>query len=252
MRLAAPRASASCGITSARTKLVASSRRRPGAHERVDQPHLVAVGMTSGSFWKPSRGPTSRMRTSWGASPESEHRAGFPLGRSVAVIGGSGALGFGLAVRSGSPGARSSSARATPPVPRRPPPGCASAARTETSRPRSTRGGGARRRRLPHRAFRNQSETLTNLKEAPERGPARGRLRPCRWRPRSGKATRIARRLAGLRRPAGAGDGPRRASPSSPPCTRSALQPRATPPRSWTRTSWSAATARPTRRGWRG
>ena len=41
-RAPAPRsASASCGITSARTKLVTSSRRRPGARERVDQPHLV-------------------------------------------------------------------------------------------------------------------------------------------------------------------------------------------------------------------
>ncbi len=38
------RASASWGITSARTKLVTSSRSRPGAGEHVDQPHLVLGG----------------------------------------------------------------------------------------------------------------------------------------------------------------------------------------------------------------
>ena len=57
-------ASASCGITSGRTNDVTSIRRRPGLREAVDQPHLVArSSITSGSFWKPSRGPTSRMRT---------------------------------------------------------------------------------------------------------------------------------------------------------------------------------------------
>ena len=36
---------------------------KPGARERLDQPDLgVGRRSTSGSFWNPSRGPTSRMR----------------------------------------------------------------------------------------------------------------------------------------------------------------------------------------------
>src|SRR5215213_6627404 len=59
------RASESCGITSARTKLVTSSRRRPVRASSSIRRTLSAVAITSGSFWKPSRGPTSRMRTCW-------------------------------------------------------------------------------------------------------------------------------------------------------------------------------------------
>ena len=55
--------SASCGITSARTKLVTSSRRRPVRASISTSRTLSSVGITSGSFWKPSRGPTSRMLT---------------------------------------------------------------------------------------------------------------------------------------------------------------------------------------------
>ena len=58
-------ASASCGITSARTKLVTSMRCRPVRASASIRRTLSAVAMTSGSFWKPSRGPTSRMRTLW-------------------------------------------------------------------------------------------------------------------------------------------------------------------------------------------
>src|SRR4051794_29313318 len=57
------RPSLSCGITSARTKLVTSRRLRPVRASSSTRRILSAVAMTSGSFWKPSRGPTSRMRT---------------------------------------------------------------------------------------------------------------------------------------------------------------------------------------------
>ena len=57
------RASASCGITSARTKLVTSRRSSPVRASMSISRTLSAVAMTSGSFWKPSRGPTSRMCT---------------------------------------------------------------------------------------------------------------------------------------------------------------------------------------------
>src|SRR6185312_68625 len=56
-------ASASCGITSGRTKLVTSSRCNPVAPSSSISRTLSAVAITSGSFWKPSRGPTSRTRT---------------------------------------------------------------------------------------------------------------------------------------------------------------------------------------------
>ncbi len=55
--------SASWGITSARTKLVTSSRSTPVRASISTRRTLSGVEMTSGSFWKPSRGPTSRMRT---------------------------------------------------------------------------------------------------------------------------------------------------------------------------------------------
>src|SRR5579872_197199 len=61
-------ASASCGITSGRTKLVTSSRRRPVAPSISISRTLPAVPMISGSFWNPSRGPTSRTRTAAGSS----------------------------------------------------------------------------------------------------------------------------------------------------------------------------------------
>ena len=56
-------ASASCGITSGRTNEVTSSRFSPVAESRSISRIFSAVGIVSGSFWKPSRGPTSRMRT---------------------------------------------------------------------------------------------------------------------------------------------------------------------------------------------
>src|SRR3954468_11628341 len=63
MRSSTSSPSASCGITSARTKLVASSRMTPVRASRSMSRTFSSVGTTSGSFWKPSRGPTSRMRT---------------------------------------------------------------------------------------------------------------------------------------------------------------------------------------------
>src|SRR4051794_32575843 len=62
-RLSTSVPSASCGITSGRTKLVASSRRTPVRASASTSRTLSSVAMTSGSFWKPSRGPTSRIRT---------------------------------------------------------------------------------------------------------------------------------------------------------------------------------------------
>ena len=132
---------------------------------------LSSVGMTSGSFWKPSRGPTSRMRTSVGSwvtgtlniySP--------PLTEPVAIIGASGALGFGLALRWG---------RAGVPVVL----GSRDAGRAEEAaeRARELVPGGdftAPNAEAAAKAevvvlcvpFRNQSETLTNLKETLREG----------------------------------------------------------------------------------
>ena len=61
-------ASASCGITSGRTNEVTSIRLNPVAESRSISRTLSAVAIVSGSFWKPSRGPTSRMRTLLGSS----------------------------------------------------------------------------------------------------------------------------------------------------------------------------------------
>ena len=55
--------SASWGITSARTKLVTSRRRSPVRASISTSRTFSGVGMISGSFWKPSRGPTSRTLT---------------------------------------------------------------------------------------------------------------------------------------------------------------------------------------------
>ncbi len=61
-------ASASCGITSGRTNEVISSRPTPVAESRSISRTFSAVSILSGSFWNPSRGPTSRMRTLFGSS----------------------------------------------------------------------------------------------------------------------------------------------------------------------------------------
>src|SRR5436190_11477823 len=50
-------------MTSARTKLVTSSLRTPVRASPCTSRTLSSVAITSGSFWKPSRGPTSRIRT---------------------------------------------------------------------------------------------------------------------------------------------------------------------------------------------
>ena len=55
------------GSRRARTKLVTSIRRSPvRGEQRRSARTLSAVAITSGSFWKPSRGPTSRIRTAAG------------------------------------------------------------------------------------------------------------------------------------------------------------------------------------------
>ena len=60
-------------MTSGRTKLVTSSRRSPVRASRSTSRTFSAVGMTSGSFWKPSRGPTSRIRTACGSAARAAH-----------------------------------------------------------------------------------------------------------------------------------------------------------------------------------
>ena len=52
-------ASASWGMTSERTKLVTSSLGTPVRASISTSRTLSSVAITSGSFWKPSRGPTS-------------------------------------------------------------------------------------------------------------------------------------------------------------------------------------------------
>ena len=61
-------ASASWGITSGRTKEVTSIRSSPLAESMSISRIFSAVGIVSGSFWKPSRGPTSRIRTRSGSA----------------------------------------------------------------------------------------------------------------------------------------------------------------------------------------
>src|SRR4249919_3957965 len=63
-------ASASCGTHFGLTKLVASMLCRPAADRRSINAILSAVAMIAFSFCRPSRGPTSTMRTrlwrAWG------------------------------------------------------------------------------------------------------------------------------------------------------------------------------------------
>ena len=66
MRRSTSAPSASWGTTSARTKLVTSRRRRPVRASASIRRTLSSVAIISGSFWKPSRGPTSRMWTRCG------------------------------------------------------------------------------------------------------------------------------------------------------------------------------------------
>src|SRR5438094_1931464 len=79
------RASASCGMTSARTKLVTSRRLRPVRASSSTSRILSSVAMTSGSFWKPSRGPTSRMRTRSGSTLHHAPFMGADADRALAL-----------------------------------------------------------------------------------------------------------------------------------------------------------------------
>src|SRR5690606_36620912 len=56
-------ASASCGTHFGLTKLVASIERRLVAESRSTRAILSALLTRAGSFWSPSRGPTSTIRT---------------------------------------------------------------------------------------------------------------------------------------------------------------------------------------------
>ena len=75
-------ASASCGITSGRTKEVTSIRPTPVVESMSISRTFSAVSIVSGSFWNPSRGPTSRMRTVFGKGGTAEaYAAASPLFR---------------------------------------------------------------------------------------------------------------------------------------------------------------------------
>src|SRR5688500_5654918 len=161
------RASASCGITSGRTKLVTSSRRRPVRASISTSRIFSAVGITSGSFWNPSRGPTSRMRTCWTELlTAAQSRVPCHMTDPVTVIGASGALGYGLALRLGIAGtpivvgsrdagrAEETAAKLAEEVP-------------DSSFEGLANGEAAARSEVVFLCvpFRNQPETLTNLKE---------------------------------------------------------------------------------------
>src|SRR3954452_8010636 len=79
------RPSESCGMTSARTKLVTSMRCSPVPASSSTRRILSSVEMTSGSFWKPSRGPTSRMRTRSGSTFHHAPLVGAHADRAVAL-----------------------------------------------------------------------------------------------------------------------------------------------------------------------
>ncbi len=81
MRFSTSTPSESCGITSGRTKLATSMRRKPLCPSRLTRRTFSSVGITSGSFWNPSRGPTSRMSTLPGLVMPSTPSFVRPLGR---------------------------------------------------------------------------------------------------------------------------------------------------------------------------
>ena len=79
-------ASASWGITSGRTNDVTSIRGRPVRASALISSTFSAVEIVSGSFWKPSRGPTSRMLTLLGRRVCRESAAA--LGEGCSIAGG--------------------------------------------------------------------------------------------------------------------------------------------------------------------
>ncbi len=152
----------------------------------------------------------------------SSRTAGEPIGAApgvasrvvdqVPIIGGTGALGFGLALRwarAGVPVVIGS--RDAERAPRRPA-GCASASPTRRSRASRTRTRPAagRSSSSPSRSAA-QSENLTNLKEVLEPGQILVDATVPLAAAVSGKATRLLGVPAGVGRPAGAGDGRRTA-----------------------------------------
>src|SRR3954453_16979362 len=84
MRPSTSAASASCGITSGRTNEVTSSRGSLVAASMSISRTLSPVAMTSGSFWKPSRGPTSRIRTRSGSTLDDPPLVGADADRALA------------------------------------------------------------------------------------------------------------------------------------------------------------------------
>ena len=249
MRASTSSASASCGITSARTKLVTSMRRSPVRVSASISRTLSSVAMTSGSFWKPSRGPTSRMRTLCGRSDTATLNIySPPLSEPIAIIGATGALGFGLTLRWGRAGvpvvlgSRDADRAARPP----------SGARAALP---DGRFEGFENAEAATKAevvvlcvpFRNQSETLTNLKDALRERPAPGR----RHRPAGRRRQRQATRMLGVWQ----GSAAQQAQEMVPDGVRvvsalhtvSARDAAATSTTRSTRTSSCAATAAPTR-----
>ena len=242
-------ASASCGITSGRTKLVTSMRRSPCAPARRSGRSCRPSAMISGSFWKPSRGPTSRTRTSSGRSrvtirgqiytprlarPSLDHRRlrrprlrpRHPLGRAGVPV----AIGSRDAGR-----AEEAAARAREPCP----------AATSRAAENAEAAAAAESSCSACRSAPSPRRSPTSRRRCARASSGR-RDRPARRR-RQGQGDAHARRLAGLRgrsRPQEmVPDGVRVVSALH---TVSAARSR-TSTTSSTRTSWSAATARPTR-----
>ena len=170
------------------------------------------------------------------------------LPEPVSIIGASGALGFGLAVRLARAGCEvvlgsRDLERAEQ-----------TAARAREAVPRHVRGAPSTPRRPPRRELLDPRRPVSQpgrdaaqpARRAASRAAADRRHRPARGRDRRPRDAH-ARRLAGLGRPAGAGDGSRRRDASSARCIRSAPRRCATSTTSSTRTSCWPATAAPTR-----
>ena len=144
---------------------------QPGAREHVDQAHLVGGGDHLGLVLEAvARPDLADLRTCWTDVLTRPAGLGLPPPMStdpVTVIGASGALGYGLALRLGSAGVpdRDRLARRRPRA-RRPPTSCASAVPGRRLRG-DANGEAAERGEVVFLCvpFRSQSETLTNLKE---------------------------------------------------------------------------------------
>ena len=222
---------------------------QPGAHERVDEPHLVVgrddLRLVLKAVARADLADAHALR-------KLGHRTlniySPPLSEPIAIIGATGALGFGLTLRWGRAGvpivlgsrdadrAVEAAERARAALPDGPLRGL-----------RERRGGHEGRGRRALRALPQPVRDADQPQGRAARAPARRR----RHRPAGGRRQRPrdahARRLAGLGRPAGPGDGPRRRAGGQRAFTPSAPRRAATSSTRSTRTSSCAATTARTR-----